>query len=312
MTAFLKDIRRVFVRGSQDTQSQERDKALIGSPWYAPGTLVAMAFLLIIAFYFLLPLYYLIISMTKDNADLYGSNGLWFARNNLGVNLGDLFARQNGIFLTWLTNTFIYCAIGGAISMIISTMSGYALAKYHFVGRNVIFALVLGAVMVPATTLAIPIYLLESKTGIVGWGIAAFLLPNLLSPMGVYLARVYATVSVHDDLINAARVDGAGEFRTFLQIVIPILRPGMVTIFLFQFVAIWNNFFLSLVLIQDPNLWPVNLGLASWNFDPASHEDLARLIVTGSTISIIPLIVLFLFLQRYWRAGLTFGSVTSQ
>ena len=113
-----------------------------------------------------------------------------------------------------------------------------------------------------------------------------------------------------NELIDAARVDGAGEFRTFTRVVLPLLGPGMVTIFLFQFVAIWNNFFLPLIVLSDPSLFPVNLGLATWNFDPAAHELLNNLIVTGSFIAVLPLIVMFLFLQRYWRAGLSFGSLS--
>ncbi len=138
----------------------------------------------------------------------------------------------------------------------------------------------------------------------------AVLLPSLLNPIGVFLATIYARASVPDDLIDAARADGAGELRVFLQIAAPLLVPGMVTIFLFQFVMIWNNFFLPLVVLSDPNLYPVNLGLATWNFDPASHQSLFNLIVTGSFVAVLPLIVMFLFLQRYWRAGLAFGSTT--
>jgi multiple sugar transport system permease protein len=166
-------------------------------------------------------------------------------------------------------------------------------------------------VLVPPTTLALPLYLLMSKVNITNtyW---AVLLPSLLNPVGVYLARVFATASVPNELIDAARVDGAGELRTFAQIALPLLGPGMVTIFLFQFVAIWNNFFLPFVVLSDPNLYPVNVGLASWNFDPAAHELLFNLIVTGSLLAVAPLIALFLFLQRYWRAGLAFGGLTGQ
>ena len=283
---------------------------LIGARWYSPGTLAAMGFLVLMGIYFLSPLYYLAISTTKNNTDLFASNGLWFARFNLVANLQALFAREHGIFLQWMGNTVVYSVLGAAAGTVISVMAGYALAKYVFRGRNLIFGLVLGAVLVPTTTLALPLYLLESKTGIIGWGILAFLLPNLINPLGVYLARVYSTAAVQDDLIAAARIDGASEARIFTSVALPILMPGMVTIFLFQFIAIWNNYFLALVLIGDERLYPVNLGLSTWNFDPASHELLYNLIMTGSFLSIIPLIVMFLFLQRYWRSGLTFGSLT--
>jgi multiple sugar transport system permease protein len=136
------------------------------------------------------------------------------------------------------------------------------------------------------------------------------LLPSMLNPVGVYLARVFATAAVPSELVDAARVDGAGEFRIFQRVALPLLVPGMVTIFLFQFVAIWNNFFLPFVVLSDPNLYPISVGLSSWNFDPASHEPLFNLIVTGSFLAVLPLIALFLILQRYWRAGLAFGSLT--
>jgi multiple sugar transport system permease protein len=305
MAASLKGLRQALGQMG----GSEGNKKLVGTRWYSPGTLVAMGFLVILTLYFLTPLWYLMLSTTKNNTDLLSSNGLWFARFNLVENLQQLFAREDGIFLVWMKNTVIYAVGGATIGTLISVMTGYALAKYPFRGRSLIFGLVLGAVLVPSTTLALPIYMLESKLGIINWGILAFLLPNLVNPLGIFLARVYANASINDDLIAAARMDGASETRIFTRVGLPILVPGMVTIFLFQFVAIWNNFFLALVLISDNKYYPVNLGLTTWNFDPASHELLYNLIMTGSFLSIIPLIVMFLFLQRYWRAGLTFGSV---
>ena len=276
-----------------------------------PGSKNILAYILLIGLtiYFLTPLYWLAIASTKDNTDLFSSFGLWFAHFNLLQNLSDTFSQGEGAYPRWLLNTVIYAVIGGFFSMAVSIMAGYALSKFNFVGRNLVFGLVLGAVLVPQTTLALPLYLVESKINLTNtyW---AVLLPSLLSPIGVFLARVYITAAVPNELIDAARVDGAGEFRTFTRVVLPLLGPGMVTIFLFQFVAIWNNFFLPLIVLNDPTLYPVNLGLATWNFDPASHELLYNLIVTGSFVAVVPLIVMFLFLQRYWRAGLSFGSLS--
>ncbi len=282
---------------------------LIGAREFAPKNLLGLLFLVIITIYFLTPLYWLAINATKNNTDLFSSFGLWIAHFNFGQNITDLFSHQDGIYLRWIENTVLYAVIGGLVSTFVSVMAGYALSKYVFRGRGLVFGLVLGAALVPPTTLALPIYLLESKYGIANsyW---AVLLPSILSPLGVYLARVYATSSIPNDLISAARVDGASEFRIFWSIALPILMPGMVTIFLFQFVAIWNNFFLPLVVLNDPQLFPVNLGLATWNFDPAAHQLIYNLIVTGSFFAVLPLILMFMFLQRFWRSGLTFGSVT--
>lgn len=284
-------------------------RELIGARSFSPRMIGAYAFLAVVTIYFLMPLYWLAISATKDNTDLFSSFGLWFAHFNLIQNLTDTFTYQNGIYLRWILNTALYAVVGGFFGMLISLLAGYALAKYTFPGRALILALVLGAVLVPVTTLALPTYLLMSRINMTNtyW---AVLLPTMLNPVGVFLATIYARASVPDDLMDAARVDGASELRVFLQVAIPLLVPGMVTIFLFQFVAIWNNFFLPLVVLSDSNLYPINLGLATWNFDPASHQLLFNLIVTGSFISVLPLVAMFLFLQRYWRAGLSFGSLT--
>lgn len=287
----------------------EREQHLVGSRGFSIKNALGFGFLGLMTIYFLGPLYWLFIASSKDNTDLFSSFALWFGHFNLFSNLQELFTRENGVYLRWIGNTVIYAVVGGVLSTTVSIMGGYALAKFKFRGRGLIFGMVLGAALVPPTTLAIPVYLLESKYGIANtyW---AVLLPALLSPFGVFLARVYASASVPDDLLNAARVDGANEFRTFVSVAVPILLPGAITIFLFQFVAIWNNFFLPLLVLSDPSLYPVNVGLATWNFDPAAHELLYNMIVTGSMVAVIPLIILFLLLQRYWRSGLTFGSVT--
>lgn len=292
----------------QRTRRDDRARP-VGLRPFGLRNIAAYILLIALTVYCLTPLYWLVVAATKDNTDLFSSFGLWFAHFNLWQNLADTFTHSDGAYPRWLLNTAIYAGVGGFFSMLISVLCGYALAKFIFPGRRVILGLVLGAVLVPQTTLALPLYMVISKVNLTNtyW---AVLLPSLLSPIGVFLARVYAADAVPNDLLDAARVDGAGEFRIFGRIAIPLLGPGMVTIFLFQFVAIWNSFFLPLIVLTDPNLFPVNLGLATWNFDPASHEILYDLIVTGSFIAVLPLVALFLFLQRYWRAGLAFGSVT--
>jgi multiple sugar transport system permease protein len=297
---------------SRRSHAASRAQRTVGGRPLGPKNLVAYLLLIALTVYCLTPLYWLILAATKDNTDLFATFGLWFGHFNLLQNLSDTFTYADSVYPRWLLNSFIYAGVGGFFSMLISIMSGYALAKFSFPGRNLIFGLVLGAVLVPQTTLALPLYMVMSKIGLINtyW---AVLLPSLLSPLGVFLARVYITDAVPNDLMDAARVDGAGELRIFTRVVLPLLGPGMVTIFLFQFVAIWNSFFLPLIVLTDQNLFPVNLGLATWNFDPSSHVTLyngPHIIVTGALIAVLPLIAMFLFLQRYWRAGLAFGSVT--
>jgi multiple sugar transport system permease protein len=297
--------------GAESVRSSRREdgeRRIVGSRGFSLKNLAGYIFLIVITIYCLTPLYWLAIAATKNNTDLFSSFGLWFADVNLVANLEALFTREDGVYLHWVANTILYAGVGGAVGTLISVAAGYALAKFQFAGRGILTALILGAVLVPQTTIALPLYLLLSKVNLTNtyW---AVLLPSLLFPIGVYLARVYASAAVPNELIDAARVDGAGELRIFGRVALPLLVPGMVTIFLFQFVAIWNNFFLPFVVLSDPTLFPVNVGLATWNFDPAAHELLFNLIVTGSFLAVLPLIALFLFLQRYWRAGLAFGGV---
>jgi multiple sugar transport system permease protein len=273
------------------------------------GSIGAMTVLVFFAIYFLVPYFWLIVSSTKDASDLFGTFGLWFApRFNLFSNLQQLFTYQDGTFLRWLLNSFLYAGVGAAIGTWLSTMAGYALAKYVFRGRNLLFSLVLGAILVPSTALALPLYLLMSGVGLTNtyW---AVLLPSFVSPFGVYLSRIYAATAVPDDLLEAARVDGANEYQTF-TIALHLMVPALVTIFLFQFVAIWNNYFLPLVMLSDEKLFPVTVGLQTWNVTTGgSTKFLYGLIITGALISSIPLLAGCVVLQRFWRGGLGAGSV---
>ncbi len=262
--------------------------------------------------YFLVPLIWLMISATKDNGDLFGSFGLWFGqRNSLFDNLTQLFTYEDGIFWHWLLNSLLYAGVGALCSTMLAALAGYAFAKFQFPGRSVGFSIVLGAILVPVTALALPLYLLLSQWGLVN-SIWAVLLPSCVSPFGVYLARIYASASIPNELIEAARIDGAGEWRIFGTLALRLLSPALVTIFLFQFVAVWNNFFLPLVMLSDQHLYPVTLGLQTWNQSPAlNNHALYNLVVTGSLVSILPLVASFVVLQRYWRNGLSLGSVAN-
>src|SRR5579859_929945 len=172
--------------------------------------LLTLVFLLAFAGYCVLPASWLIFASTKNNTDLYGSFGFWFARFNLFENLQRLMTQDNGIFIHWMLNSLCYAGVGGLLSMGISAMAGFALAKYQFAGRDLIFAIILGGVLIPGAVLALPLFLLLSQLGLTNTYLGV-LLPSLVSPFGVYLSRVYAAASVPDDLLEAARVDGSSE-----------------------------------------------------------------------------------------------------
>ncbi|WP_328752667.1 carbohydrate ABC transporter permease [Streptomyces sp. NBC_00285] len=275
-----------------------------------PLTIVMLAVLA----YFLLPLFWLAISATKSTQDLFTSFGLWFSHTpQLLENIRETFTHDDGVFLHWLLNTVLY-SVGSAIgAALLAAAAGYGFAKYRFRGNNAAFALILGAIMIPTTALAIPTYLLFAKVDLVNtpW---AIVLPSLVSPFGLYLMRVYAADAVPDSLLEAARIDGAGELRIFFTIAMRLLAPGLVTVVLFTLVATWNNYFLPLIMLNDPKLYPVTVGLSSWASQAVgggsgANSNMLALVVTGSLISIIPLVVAFLLLQRYWQSGLATGGV---
>ncbi len=273
---------------------------------------VSTALLCIFLIYAFLPLFYLIVAATKDSSDLFGTFGLWFSSSfHLVPNLQQLFTFDGGVYLTWLWNTAYYSVASAVGATFLATVAGYAFAKFHFRGRIALFALVLGSIMIPQTALVIPTYLLLSSIGLVNTPLAV-ILPSLAFPFGVYLMRIYAEQSIPDDLLDAARVDGAGEVRIFFRIALRILAPGFVTVLLFSFVFTWNNYFLPLVVLNDPALYPLTVGLASWNAQASAGggaQAVFPLVITGALVGIVPIIVVFLFLQRFWQGGLTFGSL---
>jgi multiple sugar transport system permease protein len=268
--------------------------------------------LFIFLIYTFLPLFYLIVSSTKTNAELFSTFGLWFTSSfHLFSNLQEVFTHDGGIYLSWLWNTLYYSVVSAIGATFVATIAGYAFAKFRFRGRTLLFALILGSIMIPQTALAIPIYLLLSKVALVNTPLAV-ILPSLVFPFGVYLMRVYAEQSIPDDLLDAARVDGAGEFRIFFRVALRILAPGFVTVLLFSFVFTWNNYFLPLIVLNDPTLYTITVGLAAWNSQASAGggaQALFPLILTGSLVGIVPIILAFLFLQRFWQGGLTFGSL---
>jgi multiple sugar transport system permease protein len=262
--------------------------------------------------YFVLPLWWLLVSATKDNAGLFSTFGLWFGGDfALWENLQSLFTLRDGIFLRWIANTIVYSVVSAVGATLLAAMAGYAFAKYDFPGKKALFSVTLGAIMIPLTALALPTYLLFATANLTDtpW---AIIIPSLVNPFGVYLMRVYAADAVPDSIIEAARVDGAGENRIFWGVGLRLLGPALVTVFLFSLVGTWNNYFLPLIMLNTSELYPLTVGLAQIQAAASAgggSQALFSDVITGSFVSIIPLIVAFLFLQRYWQSGLATGSV---
>lgn len=265
----------------------------------------------VILLYTLVPLVWLFISATKTQEDLLSSFGLLFTDNfALFDNIRRTLAYDDGVFVRWVLNTLLYVVVGAGGATALAVLGGYALAKFRFPGKRGVFAVVLGAIAVPGTALAVPTFLLFSEIGITNtpWSV---IIPSLVSPFGLYLMWIYSADAVPDELLESARIDGAGEFRTFRQIAAPLLGSGIVTVLLFTMVQTWNNYFLPLVMLKDPNWYPLTVGLSNWNAQAstAGGTVMFDLVLTGSLLTIVPLIIAFLLLQRFWQSGIAAGGV---
>ncbi|WP_336644898.1 carbohydrate ABC transporter permease [Microbacterium sp. USHLN186] len=274
----------------------------------APGPLArvfGVIALVVAMLYFLVPVFWLLVASTKNNTDLTTTFGFWFADWNLDTNYESLMGWTQGLFWRWVGNSILYSVSAGVVGTLVAVMAGYAIAKFTFPGRRIAVGVIMGGLLLPVALLTVPLYIEFHALGLTNT-IWAIIIPSAVSPFGVFLGMVFAQSSVPTELLEAARIDGAGEIRIFFTIVLRLLGPAMVTIFLFIFVATWNNFLLPLLMVSSAELKPVTLGLYGMMsyFSPDKGA-----VMLGALLGVVPLIILFFTLQRYWRSGLTAGAV---
>ncbi|MEU5311411.1 carbohydrate ABC transporter permease [Streptomyces sp. NPDC021562] len=280
-----------------------------GPPLRRRVALIPTAVLLLGAVYTLLPVAWVVIASTKSGSELF-STFTFLPGSGFAQNLKDLDGYRDGIYWQWMANSALYAGLGAVVSTCVSAVSGYALAVYRFRGRETIFNVLLAGVLMPPVILAVPQYLLLAKVNLTD-SYLSVLLPQILAPYGVYLARIYAAAAVPADVVEAGRMDGAGEWRIFTRIALPMMIPGMVTVFLFQFVAIWNNFLLPYIMLSNDERFPLTLGLYTLLMQGANTPALYTLVITGAFLAVLPLIALFLVIQRFWSLDLLSGAVKS-
>jgi multiple sugar transport system permease protein len=267
------------------------------------------------AIFTLIPIAWLLINSTKTQANIFESFGFWFASPFVfGKNFALLFQNVDGygVYFRWFGNTVLYAVVGGGGATALAALAGYGFARFHFRGSRALFYLVIAALLVPITAITLPLYLTYAKVHLINsvWGM---LLPSMVSPVGVYLMKVFVEVSVPRELIDAARIDGAGELRIFFRLALPLMVPGLMTVLLLNVVTVWNNYFLPLIIFSQNQLYPLTVGLGLWSerAQNSGNAELFPLVVLGGLVTIVPLIALFLILQRYWRSGLLLGSIAN-
>lgn len=218
------------------------------------------------------------------------------------ANYRELFAR------TGMAHNFANSLIvSGAItlgSLLINTMAGYAFAKLRFTGRDRIFQWLLAALVIPAQVAMLPLFLLMKQLGLVN-SFGGVIVPALATVFGIFLVRQYAR-SIPDELLEAARIDGASELRIFFQVVLPMLKPVLVTLAIFTFMAAWNDFMWPLIVLTDQAHYTLPVALASLSRE---HIMDVEMMMAGAVITVLPVLLLFLLLQRYYLQGLLLGSV---
>jgi multiple sugar transport system permease protein len=271
--------------------------------------LTATVILIIGGLYCVLPALWILVAATKSNATLFSTApyapslpGAFFS------NMSGILTYSHGIFLRWWLNSIIYAVGGGVLSTAIAGAAGYALAKYTFTGSRAVFRIIVAAVLLPQILLAVPQYLLLAKFGLTN-SYESVLLPQLVSPFAIYLCKIYAEAAVPDELMEAVRMDGGSEFRIFWSVGTRLMLPVLVTVLLLQFIAIWNNFLLPFVMLNNTNLDPLTLGLYGMLMPTGGQPNQYSLVIGGVFLTIVPLAILFLSLQRFWRIDLISGGV---
>jgi multiple sugar transport system permease protein len=218
------------------------------------------------------------------------------------VNYRTLFA--NAGIGRYFANSLLLALGATLLSLLFNVGAGYAFAKLHFRGRDRLFRMLLGALVIPGQVAMLPLFLMLKELGLVNSFIGV-LIPSAASIFGIFLVRQYA-LTIPDALLEAARLDGAGELRIFRSIVLPLLAPILVTLAIFSFLGSWNDFMWPLIVLTDKDLYTLPVALASLSNE---HVQDNELMMAGSVLTIVPVLLLFLGLQRYYLQGLLMGSV---
>jgi multiple sugar transport system permease protein len=204
----------------------------------------------------------------------------------------------------YLLNSTIIAGTVTVLSLLINSMAGYAFAKLRFRGRERVFRVLLTGLVIPVQVSMLPLFLLMRELGLINtyWGV---IIPSLSSIFGIFLIRQY-TVSVPDDLIDAARIDGAGEFRIYWSVIVPVIRPILATLAIWTFLSTWNDFMWPLIVLSDDSVFTLPVALANLSGERVLDTEL---MMAGAVLTVLPVMLVFIVLQRYYIEGITLGSV---
>jgi multiple sugar transport system permease protein len=250
-----------------------------------------------------IPFIWMVVSSLKPEAEVRAVPPTWWPETVTTENYEQLFTRLD--FPTFFMNSTIVAVTVAAGNMVFCSMLGYALAKLSFPGKRVVFALVLGTLMIPGVVTFIPLFVLTTNLGLAN-SLPGMILPFLAGPFGVFLMRQYI-LALPDELIQAARVDGAGELRIFFSVVLPLCGPAVATLGVLTFLTSWNNFLWPLVIATDESKYTLPVALALYAVGQNATK--YGLLLAGSVVVVVPVIVVFLFLQRRIMQGIAMTGI---
>jgi multiple sugar transport system permease protein len=284
------------------------------------GLSVRTLILLLFAIFFVAPILWLVLAPTKSDHALVTSSPFSFGSfHNVALAWKHLDAYSDRLYRRWIANTLIYSLSATAITLAISIPAGYGLALGKFPGRKLILTLTLVVMIMPGASLVLPIFLELNALHLIG-SVFSVILPFSFFPFGVYLAYIYYATSIPPELLDAARVDGCGEWLTFRRVALPLAKPVVALVFFFSFVANWNNFFLPYVVLADSNQYPITVGLSNLlastpSFNPAvggggqSTNIFKPELALATLLAVIPVAIVFLLSQRALVRGTLGGAV---
>jgi multiple sugar transport system permease protein len=283
--------------------------------------LAVTAVLAVLCYYFIAPVLWLILASMKTKSDVFATAPLWFGSSfQFWNNVTHVLDYSNSIFVTWTKNSLLYTIPSVAIVIVTSAAAGFGMAKYRFRGRTVLLFITIIALLIPATTLAVPIYLEGSKLGIVNtpWGV---ILPTSASAFGVWLCYNFFSFQFSTEIMQAARIDGANEYQIFAFIALPTSRGVLATVAMLTFVSNWNNFFLPFLMEARDDLMPLPVGLGNMAAETALGSQASTAagsaisimdVITGAFLIALPVAILFVAVRKYWASGLLGGSLQGQ
>jgi arabinosaccharide transport system permease protein len=259
----------------------------------------------IISFIALFPILNLLISSFRPSSDIMRNGiSLVFDPSKMSIDNYLYIFTQGGNYWSWFKNSLSISTITIVLSLFFSSMVGYALALYDFKGRNLIFGFVLFILMVPFEILMLPLFQLMISMNLINT-YTAVILPAVVAPVAVFFFRQYA-IGLPKELMDSARIDGATEYGIFFKIMLPLMTPSMAAMAILQGLGAWNNFLWPLIVLRSNDMFTLPIGLATLLTPYGNNYDI---LIAGSVMTIIPIIILFIFFQRYFVAGLTVGGV---